>query len=213
MDQYHGRLQKFSLSGRFLASALGVDTGGHFLVYFSGIALDHYNNLWVSDQGNHQINKFDRFLQYVDSWGEKGEGDYHFESPRGIAIYRHYGQVFVAEKNSTQYLWIGSDIKDIRISKAHGSKGQPLMRVDYRLTESATVDCWIEREEEPHVKLGILMSEKKISQGPRSLFWDGITSAGSVANPGAYQIVFQAEASYSSATYFKKETRKKFWVK
>jgi DNA-binding beta-propeller fold protein YncE len=213
VDQYHGRLQKFDLAGRFLASASAQDAGGRFLVYFSGIALDYYGNLWVTDRGNHQIHKFDKFLQNLDSWGEKGQGDYHLDSPRGIAIYRHYGQVFIAEKNSAQYLWIGADVKDVQISKALNDQGRNVMRVDYRLTESATLQCWIETEKEPHTNLATLLSQKKISQGPRTLSWDGVTTGGELIAPGAYQLVFQAEASYSSATYFKKETRKKFWVK
>ena len=211
VDQFHGRIQKFDLSGRFLGQASGLDAD-RYLVYFSGIALDYYNNLWVVDRGNNQIHKFDTFLQYLDSWGEKGEGDYHLNSPRGLAIYRHYGQVFVAEKTSVQYLWIGSDVKDIKVSSATGADGHPAMRVDYQLTDNADVECWVERAESED-RLATLQERRKMHQGLQSLAWDGHCLDSGLIQPGAYRLVFEAEASYSSATYFKKRAEKKFWVK
>lgn len=210
VDQYHGRIQSFDLSGRFLGQASGNDMD-KYLVYFSGIALDYYNNLWVADRGNHQLHKFDRDLQYIDSWGRQGEGDYAFEAPRGLAIYRHYGQVFVAEKSSAQYLWIGADIKDLRVSRWLNPDGRALMRVDYRLTENCKLEAWI--EDAAGKKLAMLLTPHKQKQGAQTLYWDGVMLDGSKIQPGMYYLVYEAEAVYSSATYFKKEAKKRFWVK
>jgi hypothetical protein len=212
VDQYHGRLQKFDLSGRYLGQASGFDAD-RYLVYFSGIALDYFNNLWVADRGNHQIHKFDTYLQYVDSWGSKGEGDGFLDSPRGLAIYRHFGQFFVAEREAAQYLWIGSDVKDVKVSRSADAQGHPVMRTDYKLTENATLDCWVETDAEPHEKLAMILDSVKMRQGQQSLLWDGHVLQGGIIPPGIYDLVFQAEATYASATYFRKETRKKFWVK
>lgn len=210
VDQYHGRLQRFDLSGRFMGDATGEDAD-RYLVYFSGIALDYYNNLWVVDQGNDQILKFDQYLQYVDCWGNRGEGDYFLNSPRGIAIYRNFGQVFVAERDSVQYLWIGVDVKDIRVSRAEDPDGRIRMRVDYRLTENASLTAWVEDKDgnilAPFIPLG------RQKQGSQTAYWDGMMQNGQKIQPGQYLLEFQAEAAYSSASYFKKSAKKIFWVK
>jgi hypothetical protein len=210
VDQYHGRLQRFDLSGAFMGQATGNDFD-KYLVYFSGIALDYYNNVWVADRGNHQIHKFDKDLQYVDSWGRQGDGDYAFDSPRGLTIYRHYGQVFVAEKESAQYLWIGADIKDLKVSRAESPDGKALMRVDYRLTENCRLEAWI--TDAQGKKIADLLSAQRQRQGAQTVYWDGVMLDGNKILPGMYYLVYDAEAVYSSATYFKKEEKKRFWVK
>ena len=209
VDQYHGRIQKFDLNGHFMAQASPADAG-RALAYFDGIALDYFNNLWVSDRGNNQIHKFDQYLQYVDSWGVQGHDDGQLDSPRGLAIYRHYGQLLVLEKESAQYLWIGADIKDVKFSKLDEKDGVKL-RIDYRLTERATVDCWVENLDKE--LLVPLLTKKRLYQGLQTLLWDGDLANGYRIPAGTYYMVFQAEASYSSATYFKRETRKRFVVR
>jgi len=84
------------------------------------------------------------------------------------------------------------------------------LRIDYRLTEQAVVDCWVETLDQE--KLLPLIDKKLTSQGPQTLLWDGNLLSGYRIPPGTYYLVFQAEASYSSATYFKRETRKRFVV-
>ncbi len=127
-----------------------------------------------------------------------------------MAIYRHYGQVLVLEKESSQYLWIGADIKDIRFSRLD-EPGSVQLRIDYRLTERATVDCWVESLDRE--VLMPLIQSKLQAQGPQTFLWDGNLPSGYRIPQGTYYMVFQAEASYSSATYFKRETRKRFVVK
>lgn len=209
VDQFHGRLQKFDLNGRFLAQATPSDTGRN-LAYFDGIALDYFNNVWVADRGNHLIHKFDQHLQFIDSWGGEGQEDGQLESPRGLAIYRHYGQVLVLEKESSQYFWIGSDVKDVKFSRLELPNGVQL-RIDYRLTEQAGVDCWVETLDRE--LLMPLLQHKRQHEGLQTLLWDGNLPSGYRIPPGVYYLVFQAEASYSSATYFKREMRKRFVVR
>jgi sugar lactone lactonase YvrE len=211
VDQYHGRVQKFDLAGKFLAQATGLDAD-KYLVYFTGIGLDYFNNLWVADRGNHMIHKFDPYLQHIDSWGRHGSDDGMLESPRGLSIYRHFGQVFIAEKESAQYLWIGADVQDIKIGRAIGPQGRPLMRVDYLLTEKAKLDCWIETLEGEKLHT-LLTHQGSVEQGLHSITWDGLMEGGARIPTGAYNIVFIAEATYSSATYYKKKAVKRFWIR
>jgi DNA-binding beta-propeller fold protein YncE len=210
VDQYHGRLQRFDLEGRFMGEASAQDLD-KLLVYFTGIALDYNNNLWVADRVGGQLHKFDQHLQYLDSWGHEGQGDFAFDAPRGLGLYRHYGQLFVAERSSAQYLWIGADVKEIKVSRYVHPDGQPMMRVDYKLTEPCKLEAWL-TDADGH-KLSGLIPPQRLKQGAQTVFWDGIMSDGAKIQPGMYYLVYEAEALYSSATYFKKQAKKKFWVK
>jgi len=74
-------------------------------------AIDHYHNYWITDTNKNCILKFDHNLVLLDIFGSYGTADNQFVEPRGIAIYKRYGQVFVAEKKGAQYYWIGTELK------------------------------------------------------------------------------------------------------
>lgn len=76
-------------------------------------AVDYYHNFWVTDKKNHCILKFDHNLKLLDIFGSYGKDDNRFIEPRGIAIWKRYGQTFVAEKTGAQYYWVGTDIKKV----------------------------------------------------------------------------------------------------
>ena len=212
IDQFHGRIQRFTLQGRFQAQVLPRQFK-KYLVYFNALALDYFNNVWVVDRSNHQVHKFDRNLQYLDTWGSKGKEDYHFYSPRGIAIYRHYGQVFVLEKESAQYLWIGSDVKDLRLRRLRDEQGIPYLKIDFLLTEKSRVRGWVLNEDNKIVA-GLTPGKRLIMRhGRRSLKWDGRGRNGQRVEDGLYKVVIEAEATYSSATYFRKRAVKRFYVR
>lgn len=74
-------------------------------------AIDYYHNIWITDKNKHCILKYDNKLQLLDIFGSYGKEDNQFIEPRGIAIWKRYGQTFIAEKNGAQYYWIGTDLK------------------------------------------------------------------------------------------------------
>ncbi len=106
------RLQKYDFTGKKLSSvsipaSIGIDES-----YTGHIELEFFHNVVVTDSLNHCLHKFDRDLNYLVSWGEKGKGRGMFTSPTGITVWRKYGQVFIAEKWGAQYLWTGLDVLD-----------------------------------------------------------------------------------------------------
>ncbi len=109
--------------------------GGEF--YYP--AIDYYANVYCSDRGG-RLHKFDRNLRFLLDIGRPGKSDFEFDEPRGLGLYRRFGQMFIAEREGAQYMWIGTDVftpsmSDVRSIAANRWRGT----VRYFLTEYATV--------------------------------------------------------------------------
>ena len=105
------RLAKFDRSGTLVASTEAADRDSvRAAPRFAYLACDFYGNVWVTDTGNSTIYKFKRDLTYITSYGAYGEGDFQLVEPRGIAIWKRFGQVLVAEKEGAQYFFVGTDV-------------------------------------------------------------------------------------------------------
>lgn len=160
---------------------------------FQYLAFDYYNNLYVTDKVNCKVHKFTRKLVYLGGFGSCGTGENQFEEPRGIAIYRKYGQVFIAERASAQYYWIGVDITDFSAKMDEDS-----LRIDFNLTETAFVTLKLKSKgnsltikDREKIKPG-----KVIMNIPKRFI-----------KPGNYEILLEAEPTYSSRGNFKKELK------
>lgn len=101
-------------------------------------AVDFYHNLWVTDTDKHCVLKFDHNLKLLDVFGSRGTDDNQFVEPRGIAIWKRYGQTFIAERKGAQYYWIGTRCKSARLSVTHTER--PLLLLD--LTEHSYVSLF-----------------------------------------------------------------------
>ena len=97
--------------GRIAARATVRDIPDHPRSRFTYLAVDYCDNLYVTDPVSHAVHKFDRNLTYLTTFGGPGTGDAQFLSPRGIAIYRRFGQTFIVEKDGAQYYWVGADLR------------------------------------------------------------------------------------------------------
>ena len=63
------------------------------------IAADKNSNIYVVDQHNHRIQKFDSEGNFILMWGKEGTGQGEFKFPYGIAI-DSKGNVFVSDMNN-----------------------------------------------------------------------------------------------------------------
>ena len=61
------------------------------------VAVDGSGNVYVADQFNHRIQKFDSSGAYLAQWGSFGAGDGEFDSPVGVAV-DGGGNVYVADQ-------------------------------------------------------------------------------------------------------------------
>jgi len=55
----------------------------------------------VSDCGNHRIQRFTKDGAFVDSFGQKGPGDWQFKGPKGLA-FDDIGQLFIADSGHSR---------------------------------------------------------------------------------------------------------------
>lgn len=89
--------------------------GGEFMSPMYGLAIDRQGSLFVVDNGNNRIQKFDRNGSFILLWGNFGAANGNFNNPTGVACDAQ-GDVYVADTNNH------------RIQKFDGKLGQYLMR-------------------------------------------------------------------------------------
>ncbi|MEO0107842.1 MAG: FlgD immunoglobulin-like domain containing protein, partial [candidate division WOR-3 bacterium] len=186
VDQDGERLTKFSLEGSAQASitarAIGLTKSE-----FAYCALDYYAQVYVTDAYNDQVHKFDRDLQYVVSFGETGSGETQFRSPRGIAIGRQFGQVFIAESQGGKYFWIGLDAYFVGCFPREMRRDQPGTVIALYATEPADLSITIyDRRNRPISSL--FSGETRQKAGEILVVWDGRDSKGRDVPPGEYTV-------------------------
>lgn len=198
------RIQKFDLNGKLLAR---VETGLSPLpanCEFSDCAIDYYENIWVTDKLNNCLHKFDRFLRYITKvLPPAGE----FTSPRGIAIWRRFGQVFIVEREAINYFWIGVDGY---IEGCYPSVFNPKEKgvtVVLYLTEPANISGKIYDEHNEEVRDFVPLFEADPRE--HNIIWDGRDNKGAMVKPGEYRIELIIEPTYSSKSYFEKKLETK----
>jgi streptogramin lyase len=190
-DQQGTRLLRLDLQGRvhleFHSSRLpeAEQPAG-----FAWLALDYYENLWVTDSRRCQAHKFNRHLQPLVSYGSPGDGDGRFLNPTGIAIYRHFGQVFIAQTQGAHYFWIGTDVLAPQIKWDEQHPG--LVCLQFFLTEPA----WVSISANAHR----LCHKQRFDSGRQTFHWKPAPAL--VRQPLSFTLT--AEATYSSARHLAK---------
>ena len=183
-DKYGLRISKFSLHGRFIGSVENFDIGladAKFLY----TAIDYYGNIYVTDETNDQIHKFDHNLHYIISIGRSGTGQGEFLSPRGISIWRKYGQVFLSEKEGGQYLWIATDGFIVGCFPEKFSHDRPGTTLAIYVTENAKIDIYVYNHYGEKVR--DLIDAVRRSPGEFLVVWDGRDNNGQFVPPGDYE--------------------------
>lgn len=147
-DSLGTRLWKLSPDGKALGLVRRRAIGGKGS--FNHVAIDYYGNVYVTDREANLIHKFDRHLSYIVAIGGEGAGGGpRFDEPRGITIYRRFGQIFVSERSGAQYFWIGADV--LRYS-AENLVFDPVRRrcsvdVSFLLTECSAISLALKDDE------------------------------------------------------------------
>lgn len=115
VDMGNHRIQKFDTSTNVLPQLLtkwgGSAEAGHASSALAreagqlrspwGIAVDGAGDVYVTDTGNHRVEKFDREGNFITQWGGFGNSDGQFNFPYGIAVDAK-GSVFVVDSGNTR---------------------------------------------------------------------------------------------------------------
>ena len=222
VDSVNQRINKFDLQGKLLRT-IRCREMGFIQAKFEYVCLDYYNQVLITDSQNHCIHKFDHDLNYITSFGREGQNDFEFVEPRGITIYRRFGQLFVAEKIGAQYYWIGTDFLNVNIQKQHD-----LTQITFKVTEPSFVSADILDSQGKFIKR--IADKNYLSPVIEHNFtWDGRMGKGNVKfneqmkylpstlaeyggklPPGTYRLKLIAEPTYSSRNYFERIEEKVF---
>lgn len=110
-DSVNSRIEKFDLAGKFITQWGRSGTGNGQFIFGDAtgatqygpegdVAVDSMGAVYVVDNGNHRIQKFDSSGAYVAQWGSAGSGNGQFLFPVGIAI-DSAGAVYVTDNNTS----------------------------------------------------------------------------------------------------------------
>jgi len=199
IDGNGSQIRKMTYDGKVIETILiqAMPNSGKL----SYIAPDFFDNLWVTDSITCRIHKLDRDLKYITSVGTCGTDDWQFDHPTGIAIWRRFGQVVVAERHSAQYLWIGTDIRDLSARILTNPEGNDIGAIGMFLTDRSYVSINIKRDGKI---IRQLSKRRRLMQGENTANWDLKDDAGVRVPPATYDIELKLEPTYSSFTYYDK---------
>ncbi len=198
-DRGGTRLLSFDLEG-VLRNATEAGEGTAENSRFDYLAIDYHGSVYATDTRSSRVHKFDRHLGHITSVGQYGTGPGWLDGPRGIAIWRRFGQVFVAEREGAQYFWMGTEIRDLTVSPDSFRPGADPLRVTYDLTEVSRVSIVIRDAAGATVHTMVDMRRRSI--GPNAERWDGLLANDRSLPPGEYTLVVTARPVYSARAYF-----------
>ncbi len=199
IDRGGRRIQSFAPDGRLVSAFEDTTRGG---MSFAWLALDYHNNVYATDPRACRIHKFDENLRHIVSFGERGTGHAQFLAPTGIAIWRRYGQVFVAESTGAQYYWVGTDVIGLAARPAEFAPGT-IQRIQYALTEPSEVTVAVLDDRGAVARE--IVSGRRQEAGAVRVAWNGSGASGAPLAPGRYRVRVDALPTYSSRKYFHRE--------
>ena len=203
IDDSRTRIVQFTKDGKLISSistySLGIENAR--LGY---VAIDYYSNIYVTDENNSQIHIFDKELQFITSFGRKGTGNAEFINPRGITIWKRYGQVFILGQNEAQYYWVGVDAYVKGVFPAIFAEEEPGATISLFMTQPAHIKVNIYRKDSGDL-VRTLIPKLKREIGEENIVWDGLDKDGQLVSPGKYKIEITLRPTYSSKGNFEKK--------
>lgn len=125
----HGSLQ----ARRDVKDLLGQD--GKFIYPVS----DLYGNFIMADSLSGKLVKLDKILRTLAVMDTLDDDPVPLKHPRGLALWRRYGQLFVVEEKGGAYLWTGTDISKPRVDWQEHRSGESALMLQFFLSEASLI--------------------------------------------------------------------------
>jgi streptogramin lyase len=93
----HETVRKFSLDGTLLLTIGSYGTGDGQFSGARGVSVDSAGNIYVADNGNHRIQKFNSAGEYVGQWGSLGTATGQFAALSGNLITDNSDNIYVSD--------------------------------------------------------------------------------------------------------------------
>ncbi len=107
----------------------------------AGVAVDSSGNIWVSDYGNHRVQKFNSSGVYQSQFGTFGTGNGQFNNPIGITV-DSSGNIYVGDlRNERIQKFSGSGAYLSQIGTSGGGDGQFYGPIDLEVDKSGNI--WV----------------------------------------------------------------------
>lgn len=206
VDRSGTRINQLNLNGEIKRQIdcrrIGLDSAD-----FAYCDFDRYGNLYVTDRLNSTVHIFDHGLNYITSFGTApgtAGREAVFKSPRGIAIGKKFGQVFISEEDGGQYYLIALDGYLIGCFPEEFNSQRPGTTIALYLTQKAEITIEIRNATDSVVR----SLTPPYHQGPGEVLivWDGRDNKGELVPTGQYVIRVTIRPTYSRPRYtFKKE--------
>lgn len=204
VDKDGRRLRAYDADGRVVASIAAADVAdGRATPRFFYVEVDYFGNVYVSDPGGGRIYKLDSSLRLLASFPGPGPVESALEEPRGIAIWKRFGQVFVAEREGAQYFFVGTDFRPVaepvRVRRREAPASWAL---ELFLTEAATVQVAFLDAAGDTLSVA---DAGTVGAGRQSVAWDESRWRSAPAEgweERADRIVLEARPTYSSRRRF-----------
>ncbi len=198
-DRGGSRLLSFGIDGS-LRNVTEAGEGTAETAHFDYVAIDYHGSVYATDTRASTIHKFDRHLRHVTSFGHYGMGPGELDKPRGIAIWRRFGQVFITEQQGAQYFWMGTEIRDLTAEPEPFTPGRDPLRVSYYLTDVSRVSVVV--RDSAGTPVHTIADERRRAIGPNVERWNGLLEDGRALPEGDYTLAVTARPVYSARAYF-----------
>lgn len=202
VDRDGARLRSYDAAGRVLAEIVpedlpSSDAGPGRFFY---VALDYFGNVYATDPVRGVVHKLDEDLRPLAEFAGPGEPEPALEEPRGIAIWRRFGQVFVAEELGARYFFVGTDFAVDSPVAVRREEAAGTYAIDLTLTEAATVTvAFLDADGDT---LGVA-DAGIVPQGTRTARWSAWTRFPPEDWRGrAERVAIEARPTYSSRKRF-----------
>ena len=124
-------------------------------------AFDLRGQALLADQVSGKLFKLDKELEPLKILETLDEDPVPLNRPTGIAIWRRYGMVFIAEQDGGVYLWTGTDILNPRLSFSGSGEDRDRLVLEYSLSERSFVEIYLRKGQEE----SLLISKKNREEG------------------------------------------------